>query len=154
MSGHKFPGSLPRKMYWSDEIGGYASCPDCGAPLESEHHAYILATRRSGDMDFHMVGNSAGHFCGQCPLVVLDRDEFASFVALAVQATDGIAFIVMGIVDLDAIPEDKRDKPFDDGTNPVPLVQFIDSGGQKPSSGSEAKRSSSRKRKKRKTKVR
>ena len=101
-----------------------------------------------------MVGNSAGHFCGQCPLVVLDRDEFASFVALAVQATDGIAFIVMGIVDLDAIPEDKRDKPFDDGTNPVPLVQFIDSGGQKPSSGSEAKRSSSRKRKKRKTKVR
>ena len=154
MSRYRFPGSLPRKMYWSDEVGGHASCPDCGAPLGPEHHTYMMVTRRSGDMDFHMVGNTAGHFCGKCPLVVLDRDEFERFVALAARTTDGVDFVVMGIVDLDAVPEDKRSLPFDDDTNPVPLVQFTNVGGQKSSSKSETKRSSSRKRKKRKKKRR
>lgn len=162
MSRHKFPASLPRKLHWSDEIGGYASCPDCGAPLEAEHHAYVLVTRRGGDMDFHLVGNAAGHFCEKCPLVVLDRERFEDFVALAVGPEDRVKYVVMGIVDFEAVPEDKKSLPFDDDTNPVPLVEFTNVGGRKRSSSSPTRQpnrgrsagSTRRKRKNRKKKRR
>lgn len=154
MSRHKFQASLPRRMCWSDEVGGYASCPDCGTRIESEQHTYVMVTRRSGDMDFHMVGNTAGHFCSECPVVVLDRDEFERFVALASRRTDGLDYVVMGIVDLDAVPEDKRSLPFDDDTNPVPIVQFTNVGREEPSARSGPKSLSSRKRKNRKKKRR
>ena len=69
-------------MYWSDEVGGYASCPACGARLESEQHAYVMVTRRGGVMDYHISANTAGHFCGICPVVVLDRNEVEKFATL------------------------------------------------------------------------
>lgn len=107
MSRHKFPAALPREMHWSDEVGGTASCRKCGAPLASEPHTYLLATQRGGEMDMHLVGNTAGHFCEKCPLVVLDREEFEGFVTLAARKTDGFHYFVMGIVDLEAVPEEK-----------------------------------------------
>ena len=118
-------------MHWSDEVGGCASCPNCGTPLESEGHTYLMATRRSGNVDLQMAGNTAGHFCGKCPVVVLDRDEFDSLAAFATRTIGGGAYVVMGIVDLDAVPEDKRNLPFGDDTNPVPLVRFTNIGGGK-----------------------
>jgi len=78
-----------------------------------------------------MVGNTAGHFCEKCPLVVLDREEFkrlAMIAAVAAVATDSVEFVVLGIVDLDAVPEEKRGHPFDDDKNPVPLVRFTNVG--------------------------
>lgn len=152
MSRHRFPASVARKMYWSDGVKEHASCPDCGSALQSERHTYMVVTRRRGDMDFHMVGNNAGHFCGSCPVVVLDRNEFERFVALAVRRTDGVDYVAMGIVDLDAVPEDKRSLPFDDDTNPVPLVQFTSVGGEEPSARSAGKRPSNRERENRRKK--
>lgn len=149
MSGHKFPASLPRKMYWSDEVGGCASCPDCSGTLESEQHIYVMATRRGGSFNAHIVGNTAGHFCGNCSVVVLDRDEFERFVTLAVRESNGVDYAVMGIVDLDAVPGDKRSLPFDDDTNPVPLVEFTNLGKRKDPGTSRLNGSSKRKRKKR-----
>lgn len=84
----------------------------------------------------HGVGNRAGHFCGNCPVVVLDREEFERFVSLAVGDADGVDYAVMGIVHLDAVPPDKRNLPFDDDTNPIPLVEFIDVRERKPSASS------------------
>ena len=147
MSMCKYPGSLPRKMYWSDDVGGHAACPDCGASLESEHHAYIMVTRQGGAMDFHLTGNTAGHFCEKCPVVVLDRERFEDFAALVARSTDGPGFLVMGIVDLDAVPEDRRSMPFDDDRNPVPLVQFTNIGAQKRSAEALTKQLNSRRRK-------
>ena len=60
MSRKRFPASLPRRMYWSDEVGGCASCPECGGGLEREQHTYVAATRRHGDTDMHVIGNDAG----------------------------------------------------------------------------------------------
>ncbi len=36
----------------------------------------------------------------------------------------GEEFVVMGIVDLDAVPEEKRDLPLGEEDNPIPLVEF------------------------------
>ncbi len=104
-------------------------------------------------MDFHIVGNTAGNFCERCPLLVLDREKFESFVAVAARPRDGVEYMVMGIIDLDAVPEGNKGLPFDNETNPVPLVEFTNVGGKKPSlrsapgRSSVPKRSSRRKRK-------
>ena len=84
MSKYKFPASLPRKMYWSNKVGGCSSCPDCNRPLEQETHTYVITTRQAGAYDAFMTGNPAGHFCGNCPVVVLDREEFNRVVSIAV----------------------------------------------------------------------
>ena len=139
-------------MYWSDAVGGCSSCPDCRGPLESERHIYVMATRRAGDIDVNLVGNTAGHFCANCPVVVLDRDEFERFVFLAAGEADGVDYTVMGIVDLDAVPLDKRSCPFDDETNPVPLVEFTNLAKKRASAPSRLKRRSRKKRKKRRKK--
>ncbi len=60
--------------------------------------------------------------------------------------------MVMGIIDLDAVPEDRKGLPFDDDTNPVPLVQFTNVGGKKPSLKSEPSRSPAPKRSSRRKK--
>jgi hypothetical protein len=128
MSSRKFPASIPRVMYWSDEVGGSFSCPNCGAALEAEYHFYLMTTPGHKEADFHMVGNTAGRFCGRCPLVVLDRAEFQRSAALSAPGAGGAAVTVMGIVDTDAVPKDKQDVPFGDD-NPIPLVQFTNVEG-------------------------
>ena len=132
MSRKRFPASLPRRMYWSDEVGGCASCPECGGGLEREQHTYVAATRRHGGTDMHVIGNDDGHFCGRCPVVVLDRGAFEDLLAVATRGSDGVRYAVMGIVDIDAVPEDKRSLPFDDNTNPLPLVEFANLAGGPP----------------------
>ena len=151
MSRKRFPASLPRRVYWSDAVGGCASCPECGGALEVESHVYVLGTRRYGDVDVHMAGNDAGHFCGRCPVVVLDRGEFERFVGIVTRGSDHVRYLVMGIVDLDAVPEDKRGTPFDDETNPIPLVKFTNLGQRKPPARPKKtpKRRGKRKRRKR-----
>jgi len=44
----------------------------------------------------------------------------------------GSEFALLGIVDLDAIPEDKRDLPLGDDDNPIPLVEFTSISQEKP----------------------
>jgi hypothetical protein len=152
MSKYKFPASLPRKMYWSNEVGGCSSCPDCNMPLEQEKHTYVITTRRKGAYDAYMAGNSAGHFCGNCPVVVLDREEFSRVVSIAVNEAEGVQYAVIGIVDMEAVPPEKAHLPFDDETNPVPLVEFTNLGKKKTSASSNRKRRNRAKRRKRKRK--
>lgn len=139
----KFPASVPREMHWSDDVDCSESCPNCGTPLESEYHGYLMATRRRGKVDLQVVGNTAGSFCGKCPLVVLDRDEFEMLLALCARTGGALDYVVMGMVDFDAVPKDKRNLPFDDDTNPLPLVRFTNIGGGKGEG--KAKKTRSRK---------
>lgn len=128
MSKYKFPASVPRKVYSSDKVAGCDSCPDCGEPLECEQHTYLTAIRRNGDIDFQIMGNTAGHFCGNCPVVVLDREEVEAYVSIMAPRGDNVSYVVMGIVDLEAVPEDKRNVPLGEDDNPLPLVEFTNLG--------------------------
>jgi hypothetical protein len=112
-------------------------------------HSYLMATRRAGKVDLFMVGNDGGHFCGNCPVVVLDHDEFEQFAFIALSEDVRADFTVMGIVDLDAVPEDKRDVPFGDDTNPIPLVKFTNIDRPKDSRASRSKDKRNRNRMKR-----
>ena len=136
MDGDKFPASVPRKMYWSHKVGGCSSCPDCGTQLASEYHAYVLATRGRRDVDLHVMGSSGGHFCEGCAVVVLDQEDLERFVSAAMEGPGRIDYTVLGIVDMDAVPADKRNLPFDDDSNPLPLVRFTNISGQEPAARS------------------
>lgn len=119
----RFDPSVPRQMFWSNNVGGKSHCPRCFSILENEHHVYMMAIRDADGIYPYIVGNDAGYFCPQCPSIVIDRDTFAEFAQFSISRENDAVFTVLGLVDLEAVPKDKRSLPFDDD-NPVPLVQF------------------------------
>jgi hypothetical protein len=116
--------SIPRKMFWSNEAGGTEFCPECHSPLENDSQTYVLAAEKGRHVDTFIAGNDAGYFCTQCPVVVLDCQEFDEFAAM-ILGEGHTRFNVLGIVDMDAVPESKQDLPLGDGDNPIPLVKFL-----------------------------
>lgn len=120
----KFSASTPRKMHWAEDAGGCSRCPECGSELESEHHSYVVEVRHQGGTRTLMMGTDAGHFCENCPTVVLDGDEVGRMVGIGMDTGKESQFAVLGLVDLDAVPEGKENVPFGSKDNPVPLVEF------------------------------
>jgi hypothetical protein len=137
----RFPASEPRKMFWSGEVGGHSTCPECGDPLASEHHTYVMATRRHGELETFLVGNNGGHFCTGCSTVVLEKGEFARAAAAGLGEAGGAEFLILGLVDLQAVPREKARVPFGTDGNPVPLVKFTNldaPGGRRRPDGGKA----------------
>jgi len=118
------PESTPRKMYWSDDVRGTRLCPDCHARLVPQPQTYLLNMRHGKSTDSHLAGNAGGHFCPTCPVVVLDRKQFDDYAAASPVVCAGSDYRVLGLLDLSAVPEDRRDLPFDEVDNPLPLVMF------------------------------
>ncbi len=120
----KFDASVPRKMFWSTDVGGTDFCPQCHGRLENESHSYLLLVREPGDFQPFIVGNNDGYFCACCPIVVLDHEAFAESALAGNPSSCSFEFTVPGIIDLDAIPEENANIPIGDEDNPVPLMRF------------------------------
>ncbi len=119
----KIGTSVHRKVCWSDEDIPDGVCPDCGGDLREEQHCFMTVTVAGEGLEKFLTG-SRGGFCELCPVVVLSRPSFDSIMKAGNSGVD--QYEVLGIVDMDAIPEDKRDIPL--GTTddaPVPLIEFI-----------------------------
>jgi hypothetical protein len=123
----KIDVSIPRWMYWSDDVSSLPNCPKCGTPLVKERHAYLLMVKEEKDMESFVVGNDSGSFCPNCPVVVLEKEEFENSAIIGSDSSAGM-FSVAGIVNLDAIHNEKQDIPIGTDDNPVPLVEFLNSG--------------------------
>ena len=107
-------------MYWSENVGGTSVCPECGGLLEGENHCYLMGIQYSdGETSASMIGCEAGYFCAACLTIVLDN---AKFEDMAEVSADGpiTAYTVLGLVDLDAVPEEKSRLPFDEWGQPYP----------------------------------
>lgn len=118
-----FPRPIPRKMFWSADVGGTSTCPECGASLEKESQVFLVLHEKPGIATEQFISTNDGYFCPVCPTVVLDRESIASPFQVLVGPHPG-EITVRGIVDLEAIPEDKRDLPLGEPGNPIPLVRF------------------------------
>ena len=140
----KFDASIPRKMFWSKDIGGTVFCPQCQGRLESENHTYLMFTREGSDSQQFVVGNDHGYFCVSCSVIVLDYDAFAEIAIAGNPSSRSFEFTVPGIVDLNAIPKDKADIPLGDNDNPIPLMSFTNCRG---SEATRRKRLKNRRRK-------
>lgn len=119
----KFDPSIPRRMYWSDDLPSSTDCPECGKTLKKEYQTYVVFTGEGNDAESFILGNDGGYFCSDCPVVVLDTDTFAQ--TLPSGDSSSLKCMVAGLVDLDAIPADKEDIPLGDEENPIPLVEFL-----------------------------
>lgn len=127
---NKFDASVPRRMFWSDEVVNKKKCPLCHSALENEYHSYAMVVLSKKETTSFIAGNDCGAFCPECPVVVLDRKGFERVLEGVAQRPDwGISgtlqYVVAGIVNLDAVPEDKRHLPMGDEDTPIPLVEFL-----------------------------
>lgn len=127
----KHKPSIPRQMYWSTDVKNSKICPRCGSSLEQEYHSYVMLVRIKKEFEQFAVGTDGGYFCPECPVVVLDRDNFIRLASAGLESAgyddSSVELTIAGIVDMDAVPEDKRDKPLGAEDNPIPLVSFSES---------------------------
>ena len=55
--------------------------------------------------------------------MVLDSEVIEDLISIDAKGTS-LKYAVMGMVDLDAVPEEKKDIPFGGDDNPIPLIKF------------------------------
>jgi hypothetical protein len=127
----KFDASIPRRMFWSDKLVNRKKCPLCHSALENEYHTYGIAVVSGKETTTLITGNDAGSFCPVCPVVVLDRKGFEQVMEDIVEErpdwgmSGSLRYIVIGLVDTDAVPEDKRHLPLGSEDNPILVVEFL-----------------------------
>ena len=92
-----------------------------------------MVVKKGREMTPFLSGNDGGHFCSKCPVVVLEHDVFADGI-MAAGESKAKQFTVAGIVNLEAIPADKKHLPVGADDNPIPLVEFLNTktGSTKP----------------------
>lgn len=102
------------------------SCPRCGGSLQQSRQTYLVVTRRGRKVtDSFIIGSDFGWFCSRCPTVVIDPADVSEMLQHRLSHWDvGSEFAVAGIIDLDAVPEEKSHLPLGDDDNPIPLVEF------------------------------
>jgi len=71
-------------------------------------------------IDLFIVGTEV-RFCPQCQVVVLNASQLDKMVAIG--APDALKYVVIGFIDLAAVPEDKRHLPLDEIEN-IPYARF------------------------------
>lgn len=125
---NKVDFSIPREKYFKDELHNSKKCPKCDSPLEKQYASYMVVVK--GEEDALMMGNDTGLFCPKCPVIVLDKEIFARNI-FTVSHKKSIYFHVAGIVDIDAVPENKKSVPLGEDDNPIPLVEFISNENKK-----------------------
>jgi hypothetical protein len=124
--------TIPRECIYQEFEGQPGPCPRCGGPLQQSSQTYLVVTQRGKEVtDSFMIGGDIGWFCARCPTVVINPEEVNKFFTHPLPHWDiGEEFALAGIVDLDAVPEEKRDLPLGDGDNPIPLVEFTNFSGE------------------------
>ena len=134
--------------------GSIENCPRCGQRLIQDSGPYQVATfdgRRPAD-EFAMNGDF-GYLCGGCETAVIDLADLAEMLSAVYQKPGwdvGQGCAVIGLINLDAIPPDQRDRPLDD-IDPYPLVRFYSDSSE---SKKLTRKSKPRKRRPRKPKRR
>jgi hypothetical protein len=118
--------TIPRECVYREFEGDPGPCPRCGGPLQAHPATYLVATRRGRkSTSSFFVGSDMGWFCARCPTVVINPEEVSEYLLHGKPEWNvGTELAVLGIVDLDAIPEEKRDVLLGEDDNPIPLVEF------------------------------
>jgi hypothetical protein len=118
--------TIPRECIYQGFEEQPGPCPRCGGPLQQSRQTYLVATRRGKEFtDNFIVGSDMGWFCARCPTVVINPEKVSELFMHPLPRWDiGTGFAVVGIINLDSIPEEKCHLPLGDEDNPIPLVKF------------------------------
>lgn len=116
--------SIPKRRYYSDECG-LTLCPECGSGLIEADCTILLSARSDTDEGEFLTSLCGSHFCNKCPVVVFDTDKLEYAARTGIRSDLILKYYICGIVDLDAIPDNKKKLAIGCDENPVPLVRFL-----------------------------
>lgn len=124
---------IQREVIYQDFARHPGPCPQCSGTLEQANLPYMVATRTDNRLDdSFLVSGDFGWYCQACPVVVLNRPQLTKMMAFSKPGGKVIQeFSVLGVFNLDAIPENKRDLPLDSPGMPNVLVKFSNLEGEK-----------------------
>ena len=117
---------IPRKKH-IQSTGEISNCPDCNNKLSNEDCVVLLYGKSDIDEGEFMTNISGSYFCDNCPTVVFEKEIIENAVRLSLKVKKWFKLDVLGLIDLDAVPDDQKHLAFGD-TNPVPLVRFLSEG--------------------------
>lgn len=118
--------STPRACWYQTFADQPGPCPECGAALHRSYQTYLIGTRRGRHLaDAFLMGGDFGWFCPRCPTVVIDPRDVSAHLAHSLPGWNvGTEFAMLGLVDREAIPPGKQQRPLGAEDNPLPLVEF------------------------------
>lgn len=120
----KHDPSIPRRMFWSDELQNSIKCPLCQSHLENENHTYMIGIRDEDKIASFIVKNNGGFFCPICPTVVLSTEVFEK-ITVEGDTSDKLRDInVAGIVDTRDMTETEI-HALREPNSSTPLVEFL-----------------------------
>jgi hypothetical protein len=103
------------------------NCPKCKAELVQEYGPFAVATRSGKRMtDTFFLGGDFGYLCPGCATAVIHAPKLVTMLYGGPPKSGwrvGAEFVVMGLINLDAIPPEKAYVPLD-RLEPLPLVPF------------------------------
>ncbi len=101
-------------------------CPQCGGGLKQSFLSYMVASQTGRrQADSFIVGGNFGWFCASCPTVVINKDELGKMFGFRMPGWKvGKEIEVLGILNTDAVPSNKRHLLLGGAGNPAPLVKF------------------------------
>ena len=116
--------SKPRRRYYGDE-SGLDFCPECGSHLVEQNCTIVLCAKSKTDQAEFLTNLSGSKFCKKCPVVVFDNEKVAMAAMFGIRGKKNLRYIIAGIVNMDAIPEEKRYLEMGCDENPIILVPFL-----------------------------
>lgn len=120
----KFDLSIRRRRYYSEDCG-LSSCPECRLPLIEDSCTVIIAAKSDTNEGEFMSNMTGSHFCESCPVIVFDSDKVEQAARLGIRGDKNLRYLIGGIVNFNAIPQEKRHLEIGIEGNPVPLVHFL-----------------------------
>lgn len=119
-----FDQSIPRrKYYYNEDI--LANCPECGSDLIENSCTISLFVKSDTDECNLMTNPSGTLFCVKCPVVVFNTTEIQKVSMIGLRGGSNAEYQIDGIINLDAIPENKKHLEIGCAENPVPIVPFL-----------------------------
>jgi len=133
---------IERQAIYKTFTGNPGPCPRCGGVLEQANLPYMVVTRTGKRLDdSFLISGDFGWYCQSCPAVVLNQAQLYKMMSFSKPGWKvGQEFSVMGVMNLDAIPENKRHLPLGSPGMPNVLVKFRNLEGKKPASRKRHKR--------------
>ncbi|MGB1242461.1 MAG: SEC-C metal-binding domain-containing protein [Chitinophagales bacterium] len=115
---------IPRRKYHSNEYDLHI-CPECKAPTIKKGSTIMLAAKSDTDNAQFMTNLSGSHFCNGCPVVIFDSVKVEQSALLGIRGSKNLQYYVAGMIDLDAIPKEKKHLELGTDENPIPFVDFL-----------------------------
>ncbi len=102
-------------------------CPECGGLLAQKYSVGLMYIRTEHyETDSFILLDRYSYFCTRCPVIVVDARIPKKLILDGINGENVIDNSFKGLINLDAIPENKRDfDQLDTSIIPITLVPFL-----------------------------